>query len=492
MRFYLKFFMEAGYIALICVFGLLFMFLAVLIAQAVVVKSHRETKNLPRKNVDEAKQHEYAEELSKLIKCKTIYSDNYDDTEFAKFRAEIKNMFPYVFKMAEFKLFGSGCIILKIEGEEKTRNVMFMSHHDVVEASGEWKHAPFGGEIVDGAVWGRGTVDTKTPLYGELKALDELLFEGYKFKTNVYIGSSNNEEICGDGIPLAVEYFKKNGVHFELVSDEGGAIVSGMMPTVKEKSAMIAVHEKGRHTVKCVAKSVGGHIGLNPSKANPTRRMANFITDATNPKNGIFKQTFSKEVEATFRAHAPYMAFPMRLLFASFDLFKPILLKVMPKVSSQVGAMLGTNLYFTTIHGGEREQVQPKEVEAYAFFRCVRDSELQKEKVKFAKLAEKYDIELTDSVVDYCAPTPFESDYFALFKQVLNDNFPDVVVSPFLLTAGSDARWFGEIADNILRFAPLDLNKQQYASIHNANENIDVKNIGEVVLFYKTIMSKIA
>ena len=57
------------------------------------------------------------------------------------------------------------------------------------------------------------------------------------------------------------------------------------MPGVVNKSAMIAVHEKGRHSFKCVAKPlVGGHTGLNPVKDNPVERMSYFIRDVKKTK----------------------------------------------------------------------------------------------------------------------------------------------------------------------------------------------------------------
>ena len=74
---------------------------------------------------------------------------------------------------------------------------------------------------------------------------------------------------------------------------------------------------------------------------------------------------------------------------------------------------------------------------------------------------------------------------------MLNTNFPDVIVAPFLLTAGTDARRFTGIADSILRFAPIDLDKAQYASIHSANEHIKTRNVGQCVCFYKDFVQKI-
>ena len=66
-----------------------------------------------------------------------------------------------------------------------------------------------------------------------------------------------------------------------------------------------------------------------------------------------------------------------------------------------------------------------------------------------------------------------------------------MAVAPFLLTAGTDARRFTNIADNILRFAPIDLSKKQFATIHGADEHIGIGNIGECVVFYKDLIQKI-
>ena len=104
---------------------------------------------------------------------------------------------------------------------------------------------------------------------------------------------------------------------------------------------------------------------------------------------------------------------------------------------------------------------------------------------KIKEIGKKYGITIEELERDYCEPTDFNGSAFKLVESILNDNFPDVIVAPFLLTAGTDARRFTDVADNILRFAPIDLNKAQFATIHNPDEHIGVTNIGECVLFYK-------
>lgn len=462
----------------------------VLVLRAVLAKKNAVSCDAPRKNVDEQKLEKYVGQLTKMIECRTV-ADGNSEAEFAKFRQVLRQEFPVVHEKAEILDF-DGCLVFVIKGKRASKNIMLMSHHDVVEEGGEWKYPAFCATVAEGALWGRGTVDTKTPLFAELRAAEELLSEGYDFEgINLYIGSSNNEERCGDGMPKAVAYFKENGIRFDTVLDEGGAVVCGMMPGVKRKSAMVAVHEKGRHTFICTALSTDkGHLGLNPVKSNAIDRLSAFITETKKAK--LFDVHFYPEVREMFVRHAPYMSFPYRLLFANLWLFRPLLLKLLPIVSPQAGGMLSTTMNYTSIAGGSgSSQVMAKTATATAFFRCVREEELKLQLKEIEKRAAKYDIKISAEIVDYCQPYSAKQEQFKVLEKVLNNDYPDVIVSPYLLTAGTDARHFSDIADCILRFAPIDLNKQQFASVHNPNENITIENIGECVCFYKDYIKEV-
>lgn len=446
-----------------------------------------------RKNTTPENIEKYINTLKQMVDCKTVYiSEMVNQPEYDEFYKVLEREFPLLHARAKRMTFGSGCFVYVIEGKDASRNVMLMSHHDVVDGDDTWKTKPFEAVKKDGSLWGRGTIDTKTPLFAELQACEELLSEGYEFEgINLYIGSSNNEEMCGDGMVLATEYFRENGIHFTAVLDEGGAITTGMIPGVKGKSAMVAVHEKSRHVYRCVTKlNAKGHGGLNPNKDNALIRMSSFINEVSKAK--IYKGSFSPEVRATFTEHAPYMSFPLNILFGNFRLFGGLIKQIMLRIP-QTSAMLSTDISFTTMFAGSREDVQikAKEVEATMFLRCVREEDLLKGLAKIKQIGEKYGVEIEEGLRDYCEPTDFTEEPYQVLKAVLNENFPDVIVAPFLLTAGTDARHFTGIADSILRFAPIDLDKEQYASIHGADEHIKIKNVGECVCFYKDFVKRI-
>lgn len=448
-----------------------------------------------RKSAADAETAEYVRILSQMINCKTVFTESgkYND-EYKKFYEVLQKEFPLLNKRAEKLTFGGGCFVYVIKGKNATKNVMLMSHHDVVDSGEGWQTEAFTATEKDGYLWGRGTIDTKTPLFSQLMACEELLSEDFSFDdVNVYIGSSNNEETCGDGMVLATEYFKQNGIRFDVVLDEGGAITEGMIPGVKCKSAMVAVHEKSRHLFKCESKiSENGHGGFGKTGDSAVENLCRFIQEVSDKKAKIFKASFSPEVKKTFTEHVKYMSFPLNFLFKNLKVFSPIIKKIMSKIPA-ASAMLSTSVSFTTLTAGSLldRQVRAKNAETTMFLRCVREDDLYKGLEKIKKIGLKYGVEITELERDYCTPTDFNGEAFKTVKKVLNKNFPDVAVAPFLLTAGTDARRFTDVADNILRFAPIDLSKEQFATVHSANERIKISNIGECVNFYKDYLKEI-
>ena len=186
------------------------------------------------------------------------------------------------------------------------------------------------------------------------------------------------------------------------------------------------------------------------------------------------------------------MPFPLNFLFNNIGIFAPIIKKIMMGIPA-ANAMLSTGLSFTTLEAGDARdpQMRAKTAEATMFLRCVREDDLYAGLEKIKKIAEKYGVEIEETERDYCKPTDFNGEAYKTVEALLHNNFPDVAVVPFLLTAGTDARRFTDVADSILRFAPIDLNKKQFASIHSDDEHIGVKNIGECVVFYKDMIQKI-
>lgn len=431
----------------------------------------------------------YGKELAKMIRKETISSRfDPDRTKFLEFHEILEELFPNIHAKCEKHVF-NGSLLFKWTGKGNHEPILFMSHHDVVEANGTWQHGPFSGDIdADGNVWGRGTVDTKGSLFCLLTAAEELIAEGYEPECDVYLASSCTEEWGGEGAPATVQFLKEQGVHLGLVLDEGGMILEEPVSGVKGTYGMVGVLEKGYGDLKFIARSKGGHASA-PTKNTPLVRLALFMLKAE--KDGTFVSKFDPTVLEMFSRMAPNMNFGMKVIFANMWLFKPLLKKLLPSISPAAGAMLRTTVAFTTAKGSDGLNVLPQEAYVTANMRFIPHQDDKESIAIMTKLAAKYDIET--EVITSTAPCPvvnYQSAPFRRLEEVAAEVYPGVGISPYVMTGGTDAKFYTEICDNCLRFAPLYINKQQYGSIHALNENINQGTLPMGVDFYKRMIEK--
>lgn len=426
----------------------------------------------------------YIERLKKMIACETVsVKDSFNPEEFMKLREVLRELFPKIHETAELKIFSDDCWMYKIEGKNTEKNIMIMSHHDVVEAGDGWTYPPFACEEHDGKLYGRGIFDTKTSLFAEFSAVEELLEEGFIPPCNVYIGSSHNEECFGDGIPKAVSYFKEQGISFEIVLDEGGAITEPPVDGVKSgKCAMVGTHEKGRFTYICTASTNGAYQSLMKAKAkNPVERMTAFIEEINN--TDIFIRRLNEPVKEMFSYIAPHLGFPLSVIFSNINVFGSLIKKIMPKLNPLAKGLIGTTCNFTKIEGSSLE----KKCVATAYFQPVDIEDFKKDLEAFTEIAKKYGITVEKGQQsEYHAPADINTEGFRYTKKCIEAVFPECPVVPYPLpSGGTDARNFREICPCNLRFTPLKVTNKQVGLVHMANENLDKECVREAVEFYK-------
>lgn len=428
-----------------------------------------------------------ANRLQKMIECATVSKkEGHDDREFEKLRGVMCELFPLIHASAEKMTFSDDCWLYKISGRDKAHCIVLMSHHDVVPAVGQWTHPAFSGEIADGRIWGRGCVDTKTPLFAEFEAVEQLLKEGFQFPCNVYLASSHNEEYTGDGMPKTKEYFKSNNICPDFVLDEGGAVIDAPLSGISCKCAMLAVHEKGRHTLELCAKKELEHTGLLANHDTPSLLMARFMMKIESEK--LFERSFSPPVLAMFKELSPYMRYPLRFIFANVGFFAPLLKNLIPKLNRQAGSMLGTTYTFTDL---ETDKVAG-DCRAKMFLRCIDDKDLEKEIAAIKKLAGQFGISVENakSGNEFHKAANLNSSGYKYVKSCVEKCFTYAACAPFILPAGSDARQFCDICDAVIRFAPIDIDDKQLKSVHGADENISIAALPKAVEFYKLVISE--
>ena len=429
---------------------------------------------------------EYARKLSAMVRCETVSVPGADLREkFLGFHKVLEELFPLVHERLE-KTEIEGNLLYYWRGEKASRPLVLMSHQDVVPAEGVWEHGAFSGDIADGKVWGRGASDTKCSVMAFFQAAEELLAEGYVPPQDVYLSSSCTEEWGGDGCPKIVAELERRGVKPFLVCDEGGGIIAEPIAGIHGNFAMAGVFEKGKADVKFTAASEGGHASA-PKAHSPVARLAAFVNEIeTHP---VFRRKMPKEVAAMFETLAPYAGFPLKLVFSNLWLFRPVLLKVLPMISAQAGAMIRTTIAFTMMSGSDACNVMPQEASVSANMRFIPHQGMDESLEIIRKRAEKHGLKMEVlSANDYTEPVDIHGEAFRTVQRVIGETFPGCAGSPYVMIGATDSRFYQKICNNVVRFAPVIYGPEQMKGMHGINENIEYNCLPGAVDFYRNLI----
>lgn len=181
------------------------------------------------------------------------------------------------------------------------------------------------------------------------------------------------------------------------------------------------------------------------------------------------------------------MNFPIRFVFKNLWRFSSILTRIIPSLNASAGSMLGTTCTFNNINSASNGDCSVE-----VFFRCINEEDLQKDLNTFYQIAKEYDIELEEVIEnEYHKPASLTSKGYQYIKSIVEKEFDYAACAPFILPAGTDARHFSNLSDAVIRFAPIDINNQQYGSVHNMNENIGTDAVVRTVKFYRELLKNI-
>ena len=470
-----------GYIIL----AIIVIFLAVILIRAAAFKP----KAVPEESFEpvEFDKERAAGNLAELIKCKTVsYTDHSkeDAEEFEKLINKLPELYPNVWRECSFKRFEDRGILFHWKGQSDGAKdpAVIMAHFDVVPVDREnWERDPFGAEIIDGVMWGRGTLDTKVTFNGALFAADTLIARGFVPEDDVYLAFSGQEEINGKGAVHIVDWFAEQGITPSMVVDEGGAVVNGVFPGVKEDCALIGIAEKGLMNVDFVLETDGGHASA-PSPHTPVGRLS---AACVNIENHPLPSHFTDPVLKMFDILGRHSTFVYRIIFSNLWCFKPVLDMICKKGGGEMNALVRTTTAFTQMSGSQANNVIPPKAGMTANVRInpadssktvteyyrslIRDPQIR---VEPAVEAEPSRISVTDC------------EGWERVCRAVRGTWKGCIVSPYLMVQCSDSRHYGKISDKVYRFSAMDLSTEERHMIHGNNERIRLDCLYRAVEFF--------
>ena len=469
---------------------------AVLVGRTLTLKSETETAMAlpPAPSVDTAKA---AQHLSEAIRFQTVSHQDpaqNDPKAWDDQRAWLSTTYPAFHAAAVKELVGGGALIYTWAGSDpKLAPIILMAHQDVVPVAEEtldkWKAAPFGGEIKDGAVWGRGAMDDKASLVGLMEAAETLAAQGFKPRRTILIVSGHDEETVGSGARTAAAALKARGVRAEFALDEGMAIVKNN-PVTGTPMAIIGVAEKGYATLRVTARSAGGH-----SSAPPKDTAAVTLSRAVIAINDHgFPIRYGGPMAQMLRALAPHLSFGPRLVVANDWLFGPLLAAQIAR-TDQGAATLHTTTAPTMLAGSPKENALPAMAVARINYRIApgdtADEVLARARASVATLPVEVEFEKGGIFSNPSPVSTTTSEGYRIIAGLAAD-MSHAPVAPGLVTGGTDSRHMSEVAKDTYRFQPVTFALKDIEMIHGANEHISLENVQALVSFYERLMVKAA
>jgi carboxypeptidase PM20D1 len=436
-----------------------------------------------------------AAHLAQAVRFQTIsYGGGVQEDEKFKaleaMRAWMEKTYPSFHKVAAREIFDHSLLFTWKGKNPNLAPVLLMAHMDVVPVvpgtEKNWAHPPFSGDISDGYVWGRGSIDDKGSLVLLLEAADRLAKQGFTPERTIMFAFGQDEEVGGGkGNALIAAALAKRGVHFAWVLDEGGAIVDEPFPGIEQPVAFVAVSEKGYLSLRLVAHGTGGH------SSRPTGDMA--IVRLARAVLRVIEHPFHSGIDAVQREKLSVLAsvapFPTRLLLANLWITSPIVERYMQIPDS--AARLHTTIAPTLISGGIKDNVLPPQASATINFRLhprdtIADVIMH---VRDAIHDPKIDIvPLTETQTEASKVSDLHSPAGEFLTTELKQSFGDLPVAPDMTIGATDSRHYLPIADQVFRIDPFHFGVDDLARVHGTNERLAVGDLGHGIAFFMRLM----
>ncbi len=332
-------------------------------------------------------------------------------------------------------------LIARIKGNGAKKPILIFGHTDVVGVQKEkWTEDPFGAKLIDGYIWGRGTVDDKDLVTGGLMTMILLKRSGVTLDRDIIFVAEAGEEGGSPNRTFGISYIVDHNypdVDAEYCLTEGGSFES---EGGKVKYQLVQVSEKEGRGMKLVANGISGH-GSMPRLDN-----ANVHLAAAVAKIGMWQPPMKWTpitklyVEGLEKVGTPEESARYKALFdpaktqAAQDWFRAN--------DIRMNSTLRTSISPNIIAGGFRSNVIPSEATATLDIRAVPGEDIVAFKAMMEKVIDDPAVKLV-TPEKYPPETPSSSIDTELYRDlttVQKQDFPGTLTIPGMSTGGTDMK----------------------------------------------------
>lgn len=371
---------------------------------------------------------------------------------------------------------GRSSLVARIEGSDPTApSLLLMGHTDVVPVNEErWERDPFGGEVVDGEIWGRGAVDMLNLTSSMAVAFRGLARSGFRPRgTLIYLAVADEEALGTWGADWLCEH-EPEAVQATYVLTEPSGV---QIPTPAGVRLPVGVGEKGAYWVRLVVKGTAGH-GSQPWGTD------NALVTAARVVDRLAEYRPQADIHEAWRRFVVGAGLDPDITDALLDPARidPALEALPPALARQAHACTHTTFAPTVVRGGVKTNVIPDRVELDVDIRTLPGQVGVDVRAMLddalGDLAGRVEIETIAD--DEATTSPLDTPLWDSLARVSNALVPGTALIPSMTVGATDARFFRRLGITSYGFGLLSsqVTLEDYAArFHGDNERVDLESL---------------
>ncbi len=342
-------------------------------------------------------------------------------------------------------------LVARVQGRGQAPPLLMQGHVDVVTTvNQDWHHPPFGGDIIDGYLWGRGALDMKSGVAMMVNAVIRAHSRGGAAGDLVLVVLADEEAGGNRGAKWMVEKHPQlfEGIRHGIGESGGVALHLG-----GRRFYPIMVSEKRGCQMQLTLRGPGGH-GSIPARGGAMARLGSVLTRLDGARLPVHITT---PVRRQLEAMRDALDDPLRSRVAA--LLDPAqtdaALADLGALAPGVDAALHNTVNATMVGGGLKINVIPSDV------RVQLDGRLLPGFGPDDMVRELREVVGPEPEIEVLIVGPAQPEVdltqFELFAAVLKEADRNCVPVPSLVTGGTDARHFAKLGIRTYGFLPLNL-----------------------------------
>ena len=450
------------------------------------VKSGRNRKALGARQPDAEKVEAAAQRLQKAVQFASVAGQQEELLALSQWLRKTYEADVPALRWVETQ---DGSILIRWPGSETDMEpVLFCGHLDVAPVQGEWTHEPFGGQVEEGVLYGRGTVNGKSIVITMLEAVRHLHKGGFVPRRDIYFALGSDETAGGKvGAAGLAEIFRSRGIRFAAVLDEGGWIVEDHLGAPDHAAAIIGLGEKQSCDFVLEANVKGGDSSV-PGRHTALGSLSEAICriDGAQPHHHLSPLT-----RAYLNRSMYALPFSKRLVISNMPLSEPLLTWAFRDDRTALAQMRST-VTATQISGSEAANMLAAKAQARINARLIPGETPENMLRYLGELVEDLPVKL--EMVEQTQAVPVTDAEAPMYKTLCNAIGEAYSLLPcigMLCPGKTDSRYYADMSDCILRFAPLIQTLRESRGSYRAEEHVKLHSLGMAVEIYENFMKKL-